>query len=185
MEARKDTLTGPERTEAVSGSLTNNRIPLLPFEVMLIERKLQSLGIKQEELSRLIGEAMSESSETWHDNAPAEAVKSQSVVVAAEANKLIEVLHNSEVFPYADADYPLVTLGSKVSLKFAGSEELDTYVVTGNFRELLDDDASTAVTVYSPLGSALLGRTAGETIEYPVGERKIAVELVEVTQLQA
>ena len=70
--------------------------------------------------------------------------------------------------------------GMKVSIKFAGDDEVETFLLGS--RELLALDASVDIDVYSPqspLGSAILGKKKGEkaTYEAPNG-KDVTVESV-------
>jgi len=70
--------------------------------------------------------------------------------------------------------------GMKVSIKFAGDDDVETFLLGS--RELLALDASVDIDVYSPqspLGSAILGKKKGEkaTYEAPNG-KDVTVEIV-------
>jgi transcription elongation factor GreA len=70
--------------------------------------------------------------------------------------------------------------GMKVSIKFAGDDDVETFLLGS--RELLALDASVDIDVYSPqspLGSAILGKKNGDkaTYEAPNG-KDVTVEIV-------
>ncbi|HET6294526.1 MAG TPA: transcription elongation factor GreA [Kribbella sp.] len=70
--------------------------------------------------------------------------------------------------------------GMKVSIKFAGDDDVETFLLGS--RELLALDSSVDIDVYSPqspLGSAILGKKKGEkaTYEAPNG-KPVTVEIV-------
>ncbi len=67
-----------------------------------------------------------------------------------------------------------VEIGSVVTVRFAGDEDTERYVVGGP--ELAEDDI-TAVSPDSPMGAALLGAVAGEEVAYaaPRGTLRLTV----------
>ena len=52
---------------------------MLPFEQRELEVELLGHTATQQELSKLLGEAMNTTSETWHDNAQADACGNHAV----------------------------------------------------------------------------------------------------------
>lgn len=83
----------------------------------------------------------------------------------------------------APADDGLVEAGMKVTIRFAGDSDTETFLLGS--RELLSMDSSVDLDVYSPtspLGAAILGKSAGDSASYdaPNG-RTITVEIVEAT----
>lgn len=81
----------------------------------------------------------------------------------------------------APADDGLVEAGMKVTIRFAGDTDTQTFLLGS--RELLSRDSSVDLDVYSPtspLGAAISGKSVGDTVTYaaPNG-RDITVEIVD------
>lgn len=81
----------------------------------------------------------------------------------------------------APADDGLVEAGMKVTIRFAGDSDTETFLLGS--RELMSMDSSVDLDVYSPtspLGVAIMGKSAGDSASYeaPNG-RTIEVEIVE------
>lgn len=81
----------------------------------------------------------------------------------------------------APADDGMVEEGMKVTIRFKGDTDTETFLLGS--RELLSMDSSVDLDVYSPtspLGQAILGKYAGETATYEAPNGKqITVEIVE------
>lgn len=170
-------------TPEVKTVLESGRIPLLPFEEHFLRQRLGKLSVKQQELGKLLGEAMNQSSETWHDNAPADAINHESEQLVKEARQIGEALLNSVGVSYPDAEQEGVTIGSIAGVRYAGDEEPTPVLLTGYVRQLpesIDSDLPADLevcTVRSPLGQALLGLTSGEATSYTANQRRIAINV--------
>ena len=74
----------------------------------------------------------------------------------------------------------VVVAGSIVTLRYEGDEAVERYLL-GSIEERVDDDAVQIMTPGSALGQALLGKRAGDTVQYeaPNGAQ-LKVEIVDV-----
>jgi transcription elongation factor GreA len=70
-----------------------------------------------------------------------------------------------------------VTNGSIVSLRYQGDDELERYLI-GSIEERRDDLA--VISPSSPLGQALLGHRAGDSVEYQAPRGALTVEIVAI-----
>jgi len=70
-----------------------------------------------------------------------------------------------------------VVAGSVVSLRYEGDDDAERYLI-GSIEERRDDVS--VVSPGSPLGQALLGHKAGETVEYDAPSGSLKVEIVEI-----
>lgn len=165
------------------------RTPILPFEMSALIERFGELVGDQEELSRLLGEANRQSSETWHDNAPGDAINSASHVVSSEARAIQQKIREAITIEYPDETRE-ATLGSLVFVKLRSGAGPRPVYITGVTRDAnkippigIPDDAL-VVTIKSPLARALLGAAEGETVHYetPSGDTK-SVAVGDVIQL--
>jgi transcription elongation factor GreA len=100
----------------------------------------------------------------------------------ARIRQLEEMLRRAEVGE-KPADDGLVEAGMKVTIRFAGDSDTETFLLGA--RELLSMDSAVDLDVYSPtspLGAALLGKKVGDEVSYeaPNGAT-ITVEVVGAT----
>lgn len=182
-------LSPTKRNEHIRELLKKGKVPMLPFEAIVLEERLGLLKEKQGNLSSLLRRSMEDSSETWHDNAPAEAIANESKVVFAQAHKALAAQYNSEIVSYPPESLKQATLGSLVAVSFGGDAEQECVLLTGSVRELHKEIAKSlptdtaCATLGSPLGKALFDSTAGNTVSYRAGKRDVQVQVHQIAQL--
>ena len=177
-----------ERNQQILKSIEKGKVPILPIELTIATEALGLHIDKQGKLSKQLGEMMTQSSETWHDNAPAEAIANDSKILAASAEQTMRIINNSEVFDYANDDES-VTLGSLVEIRYDGDDETMLFVLTGATRglpeEITKTEGAECITIASPLGAALFDKQKGEKVSYSVKGKIIWVEIVDVHTIGA
>lgn len=98
----------------------------------------------------------------------------------AQIRQLEDRLRRAEVGE-VPADDGLVEAGMKVTIRFEGDSDTQTFLLGS--RELLSMDSTVDLDVYSPtspLGEAIMGKSAGDTATYEAPNGKqITVEIVE------
>lgn len=109
------------------------------------------------------------------ENAEYHAAKDQQGMQEARVRQIREMLENAEIIETTDDD--VVEPGKLVKLSIAGDDPevylFGTREEKGGGHEVL--------TVDSPIGLAIQGRAAGETVVAKPGQRELKVEIVEVT----
>ena len=70
-----------------------------------------------------------------------------------------------------------VSAGTVVSLRYEGDDDVERFLI-GSIEERHDE--LSVISPNSPLGQALLGRAAGELVEYDAPSGKLKVEIVKV-----
>jgi transcription elongation factor GreA len=92
--------------------------------------------------------------------------------------QLVDMLERAEVGE-TPADDGIVEPGMKIRYRFAGDDEDETFLLGA--REMADGDIE-VFSPQSPLGTAIMGRMVGDTVEYnaPNG-KKLKVEILEAT----
>lgn len=180
------------RNEEIKQSIENLEVPVLPFELAIAKDAMIGHIASQRELGQKMGEAMNQSSETWHDNAPAEALTAESKTLAKIAERTIGIINSAKVFEYEATDMDEVTLGSIVDIRYGKSSNLDRLVLTGVSRQLTPEiaeriemtDDTEVITLSSPVGRAIFGKKAGEVTSFtaPNG-REISLTIEAVSQI--
>ena len=171
------------RNKLIVQSLRQKTSPVLPFELDLLETQFKLLVEEQEENSRLLSDANNQSSETWHDNHPAQAINERSGRVAIRAQKLQGIMENAIRFNYPDPGSKMITLGSIIEYR---NEDSDNIVLLTGATSGPNSVAGTEyhmVSLQSPLGNAILGNEEGCEIAYKVGHKVLTMEVVLVSQL--
>jgi transcription elongation factor GreA len=89
----------------------------------------------------------------------------------------LEALLKTATIVEAGAAGDVIAAGSVVGLRYAGDDEVERFLI-GSIEERRDDVG--VVSPGSPLGQALLGHKAGETVSYDAPSGTLNVEIVEV-----
>lgn len=160
---------------------------LLPHERSRLEHRLHQLGLEQAVVAETLSEAMDQSSETYHDNAPADAANLESKRVSMMAKFVMELLKRPDN-DYPDPNTPNIQLGSLAILEFFG--ERTGVVVVGapqvydeeTFRPHFElDDEVLIITTEAPLGQSLIGLCVGESGSYKVDDgREFSYQVLSV-----
>ncbi len=143
-----------------------------------LKSELENLkGPARAEITQRISDARDEGD--LKENGGYHAAKDEQGKIEARIRQLEDMLRRAQV---GETPKPggKVEPGMKVSIKFAGDDEVETFLLGS--RELLALDASVDIDVYSPqspLGSAILGKKKGQkaTYEAPNG-KDVTVEIV-------
>ncbi len=141
-------------------------------------------GPVRAELSRRIGEARDEGD--LKENGGYHAAKEEQGKTEAQIRKLQDMLRRVRVGD-TPADDGVVEPGMKVTIRFKGDDDTETFILGS--RELLALDDSVDLEVYSPqspLGVAISGKRKGDQATYaaPNG-KKVTVEIVDTVPFVA
>ena len=110
------------------------------------------------------------------ENGDYQAAKEEQGMKEARIRQL-QALLDSAVIADSRTTGTTVGNGSVVSLRYDGDDEAERYLI-GSIEERHDD--LEVISPGSPLGRALVGRNAGETVEYEAPSGMLKVEIVEV-----
>jgi transcription elongation factor GreA len=134
-------------------------------------------GPARAEITQRISDARDEGD--LKENGGYHAAKDEQGKMEARIRQLEDMLRRARVGETPKAGGK-VEPGMKVSIKFAGDDDVETFLLGS--RELLALDASVDIDVYSPqspLGSAILGKKKGDKATYAAPNGKdVTVEIV-------
>jgi transcription elongation factor GreA len=112
------------------------------------------------------------------ENADYHAAKEDQGRMEARIRQLQAILEHAVVIEGAgDGDAGVVATGRIVTLRYEGDDETERYLI-GSIEERRDDVS--VISPNSPLGQALLGRRAGETVSYEAPSGALRVEVVAI-----
>ncbi len=153
----------------------------LPHEIEALSEQMEDILTKRHVLSGHIKDAMEQSSETWHDNAPADALFGEMNALDQKEHKLVVAERNLEPVEYPPLDFDLVTIGSRVGCVIGAEEfEMD---ITGNLPFSLESYTGVeSGSIAAPMPQALLGAIAGSTVVAQVAGRSIEIGVSSVDQ---
>ena len=177
------------RNERILNDIKNGFNPILDYEERLLQDLFNNYIRKQRLLANHLKDAMSQSSETWHDNAPAEVIIKESELLAKNAEDLSRFLANSTVYCSKIQSHE-ATLGSYCKISYIDDDKVLWIHLVGsnlvytnhNSTSIIDstnmhpiDNAS----IHSPLAKILIGKHADLTKTLYVGE-KLKIRLLAV-----
>ncbi|MCL6092161.1 MAG: transcription elongation factor GreA [Actinobacteria bacterium] len=110
------------------------------------------------------------------ENGDYHAAKDAQGKMEARIRQLEAMLEDAEIVETAGPAEEVAT-GVTVRLRYAGDDEVERYLV-GSIEER--DSGAPVISPGSPLGQALMGRRAGESVTYEAPSGKLEVEIVSV-----
>lgn len=165
---------GTHKQEA-SGKRREEAVPLTPEGYRELKEELAALQRQRPRIAEGIRRAAAD--KDFRENAPLDAAKDYQGMVEARIREL-EAILKSAVVPTEQVDSANVTLGSTVSLHdLSTGEDLRYTLVNSNEANL----AKGKLSIASPTGKALLGRTKGDEIEVtaPAGMLRYRIDSIE------
>lgn len=152
---------------------TEKQTILTPEGQRKLEEELEHLKtVKRKEIAERI-KASKEFGDI-SENAEYEDAKNEQAFIEGRILQLDQMLRNAKVIDNQHAPSDTVTVGATVRVKDMGSGEEISYTIVGSAEADPDQDK---ISNESPVGRALLGHRAGETIDVqvPAGKMKYRV----------
>jgi transcription elongation factor GreA len=95
----------------------------------------------------------------------------------ARIRQLEAMLQGATILDASAGPAGVVTTGMVVSLRYKGDDDIEHYLI-GSIEERRE--GVSVISPASPLGQALMGHTAGDTVTYDAPTGKLEVEVIEV-----
>jgi transcription elongation factor GreA len=114
------------------------------------------------------------------ENAEYEEAKNEQAFVEGRLQEVELMIQNAVIIPdhsRASAKSDIVEVGSIVKVQRADAKKSDTYTIVGSTETAPGEGR---ISNESPLGRALLGKTAGEFVEFDVPSGKQSIKIVSV-----
>ena len=152
----------------------------LKHDLEALKDRLRTVRAQDTLVGEIIGESMSQSSETYHDNFDFEQGKKERLMLGESMMKLKRVLEAAQLYePPRQIDK--VDIGSTVLLEDLDRSESFT-VTVGSF--VVDNVFDGSVVSYaSPLGELLLGSAVGDKRELVVGDYRANYRVGDIRQM--
>lgn len=122
--------------------------------------------------------ALNQSSETWHDNAPFDALRDRQSLLVAEMQNLKQIVYKASLkTPKRRAN--TVGIGSVVEVSADGKKP-HSYFIAGHWSPKVGKTVkgSLVVSCASPLGQALLGKRQGSTVLLQTTKKQLKIVAV-------
>ncbi|MGH9017958.1 MAG: GreA/GreB family elongation factor, partial [Acidimicrobiales bacterium] len=111
------------------------------------------------------------------ENGDYHAAKDSQGKMEARIRQLTATLADAEIVDEKALPDTSVATGSTVSIRYEGDDDVERFLV-GSIEER--DEELSVVSPGSPLGQALLGRSAGDVVEYEAPGGTLRVEIVKI-----
>lgn len=143
------------------------------------ERLLKRVGELEKEVRKIqskVGEVTSQSSETWHDNAPYSVLLEELRIADRRLSEAIEQINDFRILEYPRVlKRQSVAYGTRVTFK--QDDQVKTFSIVGYG----DSDFKEGKILYrSPLAHILMRRERGETFKGKINEREFDFEIIEI-----
>jgi transcription elongation factor GreA len=150
------------------------KVPLTKTALERVSGELANrVDVKRPEIVEAIATARAHGD--LSENAEYHAAREQQAFNESEIRRLSSMLENAEVIETSDDD--VVGPGKLVSLRYQGDDDVETYLLGLQEEKGGEHDI---LTPESPLGRAIVGHGAGETVTATVPAGDLRVEIVEV-----
>lgn len=110
------------------------------------------------------------------ENADYDAAKNEQGINAARVRQLEQMLANAVVIDSSTAG-DIVEAGTVVDLRYKGDDDIVTYLV-GSIEER--NEKYDVLSTNSPIGTAILGKRAGDAVTYQGPKREMSVAIVAI-----
>ncbi len=137
-------------------------------------------NLKVHERARIAG-AISEAREKGDlsENAEYEAAKEAQGLLEIKISKMEEILSSARIMDESKIDANKILVLSKVKIKNLSNQQTMNYTLV---TETEADMKAGKISVNSPIGKGLLGKSLGDTVEITVPSGKIKFEVMEVSR---
>lgn len=151
---------------------------ILEEDKQLARQRIAELEREILELGPEFHTALNQSTETWHDNAPFDALREKQALLEAELQGLKLVLQKASV-TVPKPKKGIVSIGSRVRVSLKG--KIQQYFLTGHWSYRLgkEIDKAMVITCQSPLGQAILGKKPKETVTLAHNGQTLEIAAIE------
>ena len=155
---------------------------LLPHELELARDELTIIEEKVRIYGENMHEAMSQSSETWHDNAPADAIRHEAQVVMQRRGAVEKLLTRAVRLEYPPTDFERVTVGSRVRVQIDDNPASDIDIVGAQFASREEDGDVLVCTLRAPLVNPILGKRIGDVTTTKINGKNVVITVLGLDQ---
>ena len=134
------------------------------------------VGERRQQIAQQIAEAKAEGD--LRENAGYDEAKNAQAFVEGRIRELKVKIHNAQIIDETETPDDLVALGRSVVVRENGYDDEEIYTIVGSTET---DPSNGRISNESPIGKALIGRSAGDVVrvEAPAGEIEFQIVRVE------
>jgi len=142
-------------------------ILILEADQLLAHQKIAEIEQALRDMGPEIAEALDQSSETWHDNAPFEVLRDRRSAYLNDITNIKAILGNAtKQVPRTKRG--VAGVGSTVEVRNARTGKTHCYYIAGDWTLRTGElhEGAVVISRQSPLGRALLGKRAGDAAAF-------------------
>lgn len=141
--------------------MNRKELSIVPEDKVWLENRISELEKNIQDLGPDFYDVFNQSSETWHDNAPFDALRDKQSVLFAELTKLKDIRTNAAL-SLPKAKKCLVNIGSTFIMNSK------SYFLAGDWTPHAGttQNESIIISAQSPLGSEVLGKRVAESTRF-------------------
>ncbi|MDE0142116.1 MAG: transcription elongation factor GreA [Caldilineaceae bacterium SB0670_bin_27] len=133
------------------------------------------VGERRQQIAQQIAEAKAEGD--LRENAGYDEAKNAQAFVEGRIRELEVKIHNAQIIDDTQTPDDQVALGRSVVVKENGYDDEEVYTIVGSTET---DPSNGRISNESPIGKALIGRTAGDVVRVDAPAGEIEFEIVRV-----
>lgn len=124
--------------------------------IIHLEQEITALGPE-------FNEVLNQSSETWHDNAPFDALRDRQAVLASELQQIKNVLRNTAP-SIPNQVKSKIGIGARVTIYNKNLDKTESFLLAGDWTARSGEviNGAKVISTKSPLAQVLIGKSAGE-----------------------
>jgi transcription elongation factor GreA len=152
------------------------KIPMTPAGLSMLENELRQLrSVERPAVIRAIAEAREHGD--LSENAEYHAARERQSFIEGRLAELEDIISRAQVLDPKSFSGNVVRFGATVTLADEDSDDEPTYTIVGAHES---DIAKGLISVHSPLGRALIGKSLGDTVEVRTPSGTKSYEIVDV-----
>lgn len=152
------------------------KIPMTPGGHKKLEEELNNL-LKVERPNNVKAIAEARAHGDLSENAEYHAAKERQSFIEGRINELQDKIARAEVIDPSNIQSDRVVFGATVDLLDLGSDEEKSYMLVGPEE---GDVKNGRITVTSPLGRALIGKSVGDEVQIQTPAKTVEVEILDI-----
>lgn len=147
----------------------------LKTDLAIVEATIQETIEKLRETGAELRNAVTQSSETWHDNFPFENAQQQARLLEQRLKDLEQIRRNATIVEMPKTNMT-VAIGHTVTIKNTETNEVKKYKIGSHITFTKD-----AISYASPIGALLLGKKVGQRTKGTLGKSLQEFEIIEIS----
>lgn len=146
----------------------------LAEDLDLLERKMAETVKKIKDIGEELRTAISQSSETWHDNFGFENAQQQGRMLSQRLDDLEQIRRNATMIE-RPSNTKTISIGHTVIAKDGKTGTLKTFRIGSHIAF-----AQNTISYVSPIGSLLLDKKVGERVKGAIGAKEFDLKIVRI-----